>query len=56
MSARPGRITGIINVDLPRPRAFETREDPRFFEKITEVRECLRQGEGGSQHDSRLAD
>jgi NitT/TauT family transport system ATP-binding protein len=56
MSARPGRITGIINVDLPRPRAFETREDPRFFEKITEVRECLRQGEGGGQHDSRLAD
>jgi NitT/TauT family transport system ATP-binding protein len=43
MSARPGRITGIIDVDLPRPRVFETREEPRFFEKITEVRECLRQ-------------
>ena len=43
MSARPGRISGIIDVDLPRPRLFETREAPRFFEKITEVRECLRQ-------------
>jgi NitT/TauT family transport system ATP-binding protein len=42
MSARPGRISGIIDVDLPRPRVFETREQPRFFEKITEVRECLR--------------
>lgn len=42
MSARPGRIVGVIDVDLPRPRVFETREDPRFFEKITEVRECLR--------------
>ncbi len=45
MSARPGRITGIIDIDLPQPRAFETREHPRFFEKITEVRECLRHDE-----------
>jgi len=45
MSARPGRITGVIGVDLPRPRAFETREDARFFAKVTEVRECLRREE-----------
>jgi NitT/TauT family transport system ATP-binding protein len=42
MSARPGRISGVIDVDLPRPRVFETREDARFFEKVTEVREGLR--------------
>jgi len=45
MSARPGRIAGMINIDLPRPRAFETREDPRFFAKVTEVREVLRREE-----------
>ena len=45
MSARPGRVAGIIDIDLPRPRGFETREDPRFFAKITEVRECLRREE-----------
>jgi NitT/TauT family transport system ATP-binding protein len=45
MSARPGRITHIVPVDLPRPRTFETREHPAFFEKITEVRESLRQEE-----------
>jgi len=45
MSARPGRIAGVIDIDLPRPRVFETREDPRFFEKITEVREVLRREE-----------
>jgi NitT/TauT family transport system ATP-binding protein len=45
MSARPGRITGIIDIDLPQPRNVETREHPRFFEKITEVRECLRHDE-----------
>lgn len=45
MSARPGRISGIIDIDLPQPRNYETREHPRFFEKITEVRECLRHEE-----------
>jgi NitT/TauT family transport system ATP-binding protein len=45
MSARPGRISGVVDVDLAQPRSFETREDPRFFQKITEVRERLRQDE-----------
>ena len=41
MSPRPGRITGFVEVDLPQPRTVETREDPRFFELVTEVRELL---------------
>jgi NitT/TauT family transport system ATP-binding protein len=41
MSARPGRIAGIVPIDLPRPRTAATREEPRFFELVTEVRECL---------------
>jgi NitT/TauT family transport system ATP-binding protein len=41
MSPRPGRITAIVPIDLPQPRTFETREDPRFFELVTEVREAL---------------
>ena len=41
MSARPGRITSLIPIELPQPRGFETREDPRFFELVTEVRELL---------------
>jgi NitT/TauT family transport system ATP-binding protein len=45
MSPRPGRISGIVDIDMPQPRNFETRESPRFFEKITEVRECLRHDE-----------
>jgi NitT/TauT family transport system ATP-binding protein len=44
MSARPGRVSGIIDVDLPQPRNTETREDPRFFELITTVRETLAAG------------
>jgi NitT/TauT family transport system ATP-binding protein len=41
MSARPGRITGIVDVDLPYPRTGPLREDPRFFELVTQVRELL---------------
>jgi NitT/TauT family transport system ATP-binding protein len=45
MSARPGRITEIVPVDLPYPRNIETRESPRFFQLVTAVREGLRKGE-----------
>ena len=46
MSARPGRITADINIDLPQPRNAETRSNVRFFELETEVREALRLSEG----------
>ncbi len=42
MSPRPGRITEVIDIDLPQPREFATREDPGFFSMLTEVREALR--------------
>jgi len=44
MSPRPGQIMGIVDIDLPQPRTAATREHPRFFELVTEVRELLRQG------------
>jgi NitT/TauT family transport system ATP-binding protein len=46
MSARPGRIVGIIDVDLPQPRTADTREEARFAELIREVRHLLRRGGG----------
>jgi NitT/TauT family transport system ATP-binding protein len=44
MSPRPGRISKMIPVDLPQPRTAGTREEPRFFELATEVREALHLG------------
>jgi NitT/TauT family transport system ATP-binding protein len=44
MSPRPGRIAGMVDVDLPQPRTAETREQPRFFELVTAVRDKLRAG------------
>jgi NitT/TauT family transport system ATP-binding protein len=52
MSPRPGRISRVIPIDLPQPRTTATREDPRFFELATEVREALHMGGG---HDAPLA-
>jgi NitT/TauT family transport system ATP-binding protein len=49
MSARPGRIAAVIDVDLPQPRGMATREEPRFFELITAVREALAAGRGEEQ-------
>jgi NitT/TauT family transport system ATP-binding protein len=51
MSPRPGRITDVVSVDLPQPRTFETREQPRFFELVTQVREALH---GGSATEAML--
>jgi NitT/TauT family transport system ATP-binding protein len=48
MSARPGRITRLVEVDLPQPRGLATRESTRYFSLITEVREALRAGEGSA--------
>ena len=42
MSPRPGRITKVVDIDLPRPRTDDTRESRRYFELVTEVREALR--------------
>jgi len=48
MSPRPGRIADIIEVDLPHPRVFETRELPRYYELMTQVRESLRAAEAAA--------
>ena len=46
MSPRPGRITKIVDIGLPRPRTDEVRESEAYFALITEVREALRAGGG----------
>lgn len=43
LSPRPGRIARIVEVDLSYPRSALTREHPRFFNLVTQVREALRE-------------
>jgi NitT/TauT family transport system ATP-binding protein len=59
MSPRPGRISAIIDIDLPRERTVDTREMDRYFRLVTEVREALRgdeAAEGGTGADGSDAD
>jgi NitT/TauT family transport system ATP-binding protein len=42
MSPRPGRIAETIDIDLAYPRDESTREQNRYYELVTEVREALR--------------
>jgi NitT/TauT family transport system ATP-binding protein len=51
MSPRPGRIARIVDIDLPQPRTVETREQDRYFELVTEVREVLRRREDAPRPD-----
>jgi NitT/TauT family transport system ATP-binding protein len=51
MSPRPGRIAGVVEIDLPQPRTVDTREQERYFQLVTQVRESLRRNETESPND-----
>src|SRR3954451_7051019 len=54
MSPRPGRITNVVDIDLPQPRNDQTRETERYFELVTEVRESLRGRRGAASSEERV--
>ncbi len=41
MTPRPGRLAGIVEIDLPRPRTPEIMRDPRYAEIVFEIRRML---------------
>ncbi len=49
LSARPGRVTRVVDIDLPRPRDDGTRELPRYFDLVRAVRTALRGGDDGDE-------
>lgn len=44
MTPRPGRVHGIVDIDLPRPRGLEMTETEAFIAKVAEVKRVLRSG------------
>lgn len=42
MSPRPGRIVADIEIDLPRPREIDVREEPRFIEYQRQIRQIFK--------------
>lgn len=45
LSPHPGRLSAIVDIDLPRPRTLTMREEPHFNELVAKVRNSF---EGGS--------
>ena len=45
LSPHPGRLSGIVDINLPRPRQLGIKETPRFNELVTKVRNTF---DGGS--------
>jgi NitT/TauT family transport system ATP-binding protein len=44
MSARPGRVIGVVNVDLPRPRTLDMMQTGEFLDLTNRVRALLESG------------
>ncbi|MNO34343.1 Bicarbonate transport ATP-binding protein CmpD [compost metagenome] len=41
LSPHPGRLSAIVDIDLPRPRTKEIRNDPAFFQFIATIRDSF---------------
>jgi NitT/TauT family transport system ATP-binding protein len=44
MSARPGRIAAIYDVDIPRPRSVDIQTQPEFIARVLKVKASIDRG------------
>ena len=44
MTPRPGRIAGVVKIDLPRPREIDQEYDDRFKDAAREIRRLIERG------------
>ena len=49
MSARPGRIAAIYDIDIPRPRPIEIQTEPEFIARILEIKARIDRGRGAAE-------
>ncbi|MNC40976.1 Aliphatic sulfonates import ATP-binding protein SsuB [compost metagenome] len=41
LSPHPGRLSAVVDIDLPRPRNKELRNGPAFFQLISSIRDSF---------------
>jgi len=49
MSARPGRIASIFDIDIPRPRPVDIQTKPDFIERVLKVKASIDHGRSPSE-------
>ena len=42
MSPRPGRIRSVVDIDMPRPRRPELRQEPQFMRRVASLEQIIR--------------
>lgn len=48
MSARPGRIAEVYEVDIPRPRSIDIQTKPDFIERVLHIKSRIEHGRGSA--------
>src|SRR5260370_28327917 len=48
MSARPGRISAVYDIDIPRPRPVEIQTQPDFIRRVLEIKARIDRGRSGA--------
>ena len=49
MSARPGRIAEIYDIDIPRPRSIDIQTEPDFIRRVLDIKSRIEHGRGGAK-------
>jgi NitT/TauT family transport system ATP-binding protein len=49
MSARPGRIARIFDIDIPRPRPVDIQTKPDFIERVLHIKASIDHGRGANE-------
>jgi NitT/TauT family transport system ATP-binding protein len=55
MSARPGRVASVYNVDIPRPRPVEIQTQPDFIARVMDIKTRIDHGRGPKSDHSMIA-
>jgi len=55
MSARPGRVASVYDVNIPRPRAVAIQTEPEFIARVMEIKRRIDSQRGSSADHSMIA-
>jgi NitT/TauT family transport system ATP-binding protein len=55
MSARPGRVASVYDVDIPRPRSVEIQTQPNFIARVMEIKTRIDHQRGSKTDHSMIA-